>query len=93
MDSPAREHTHSYSVRQAVNEDEVYSALAAATKGYGGVVRFARKAGLARPYVAGMLSGNRRVSAEVAGHLGFDLKWVKRAVRALLAEEKGEPCK
>jgi hypothetical protein len=72
----------SNSVRQASNEQEVYLALAAATKGYGGVVRFARRIGITREYVHGMLARNRRVSAEVAAWLGYELRWVKR--------EKGE---
>ena len=81
VDSPARERTHSHSVRQAVNEDEVYSALAAATEGYGGVVRFARRTGIGRTYVSRMLSGNQRVSVAVAGRLGFELRWVRRNSR------------
>ncbi len=68
----------SHSVREAVNEHEVHTALRSATTGYGGVVRFARKIGVSREYLHGMLDGNRRVSAEVAGHLGFELRWVKK---------------
>ena len=68
----------SYSVRQAVNEQEVQAALSAATKGYGGVVRFARKTGLTREYVHGMLDGSRRVSVEVAKWLGYELRWIRK---------------
>jgi transcriptional regulator with XRE-family HTH domain len=64
-----------------VNEDEVYSALAAATEGYGGVVRFARRTGIGRTYVSRMLSGSQRVSVAVAGRLGFELRWVRRNSR------------
>ena len=70
-----------YSTRQAVNEQEVYQALRAATKGYGGVVRFARRVGLTTRYVHGMLDGNRRVSVEVAAKLGFELRWIKKDKR------------
>ena len=70
----------SYSVRQAVNESEVYRALCAATKGYGGVVKFARRAGVSREYIHGMLDGNRRVSVEAARWLGFELRWVRKKV-------------
>jgi len=69
---------HSHSVREAINEQEVHAVLAAATRGYGGVVRFARRVGISSKYVHGMLDGNRRVSVEVASKLGFDLRWVKR---------------
>jgi hypothetical protein len=69
---------HGYSIRQAENESELYSALAKATAGYGGVVRFARKVGVDRNYIHGMLAGSRRVSADVAGRLGYELVWRKR---------------
>ena len=68
---------HGYSVRQAVNEQEVYSALCAATKGYGGVIRFALRVGISRKYIHGMLSGSSRISAEVAGKLGYKLMWMR----------------
>ena len=67
-----------YSTRQAVNEQEVYSALCAATKGYGGVVRFAKNIGVSRGHVHGMLGVSRRVSAEVADRLGFELRWARK---------------
>jgi hypothetical protein len=69
---------HGYSVREATNEQELYSALVAATKGYGNLNRFANKVGITRQYIEGMISGNRRVSAEVARHLGYHLRWVKK---------------
>ena len=69
---------HGYSVREAVNEGELYTALAKATAGYGGVVRFARKVGISRNYIQGMTIGNRRVSADVAGRLGYELRWVRK---------------
>ena len=71
----------SYSVRDAVNEHEGHAALAAVTRGYGGVVRFAREHGLSREYVHGMLDGNRRVSVEAARWLGFELRWVRKQVK------------
>jgi hypothetical protein len=70
--------SHGYSTRQAVNEQEVYSALVAATKGYGGVVRFAGKVGVRREYVHQMISGSRRVSVEAARWLGWELRWVRK---------------
>ena len=72
---------HSYSVREAVNEGELYTALVHATKGYGGVVRFARKAGVSRNYIQGMTIGNRRISAEVAARLGYELRWTKKETK------------
>lgn len=69
---------HGYSIREAVNEQEVYSALAHATKGYGGVVRFADRIGVHRNYIHGMLNGNRRVSAAVAQALGYEIRWVRK---------------
>ena len=69
----------SYSVREAVNEQEVYSALMAATRGYGGVARFARRAGIARKSVQGMLYGGCRISVKVAGALRFELRWTRKA--------------
>lgn len=68
----------SHSVREAINENVLYAALRAATQGYGGVVRFARKVGISREYVHGMQAGNRRVSAEVAGKLGYELRWMRK---------------
>jgi hypothetical protein len=68
---------HGYSTRQAVNEVELHSALCAATKGYGNVIRFAERVGVDRNYIHGMLDGNRRVSAAVASALGFELRWVR----------------
>lgn len=68
---------HSYSVREAVNEAEIHQALANATKGYGGVVRFARRLGVSRQYVNNMLHAGARVSVEVARRLGWELRWVK----------------
>ena len=86
--------THGYSVREAVNEHEVYAALRAVTRGYGGVVRFARRAGLSREYVQRMLYGQMRVNALVAGKLGFELRWVRVGAGAVGAEvaenDKGE---
>ena len=70
-------HPRSHSVREAVNESEIHAALAAATKGYGGVIRFARRTRLTYEYVQMMLYGSRRVSVEVARHLGYHLRWVK----------------
>jgi hypothetical protein len=70
--------SHSYSVREAVNEGEVYTALSAATKGYGGVVRFAKRVGFTREYVQGMLYGGHRMSTRVAGALGWELRWVRK---------------
>ncbi len=67
-----------YSVREATNEHEVYSALAAATKGYGRLTRFASHVGITRQYIEGMLYGTRRISVEVAGYLGFELRWVRK---------------
>jgi hypothetical protein len=69
---------HGYSVRQASNEQEVYQALVAATKGYGKVIRFAKQVGVDRNYIHGMIAGNRRVSVEVARWLGYELRWVKK---------------
>jgi len=66
-----------YSVREAVNEGEVHSALCKATAGYGGVVKFARRVGFTREYVQGMLYGAQRMSARVARALGYELRWVK----------------
>ena len=71
----------SHSVREAVNEQEVHDALSATTRGYGGVVRFARRVGVSREYIHGMLDGGRRVSVEVAGWLGFELRWVRKKVK------------
>ena len=68
----------SYSVREAVNENEVQAALIRATKGYGGVVKFARQTGFTREYVGRMLYGGERMNAKVADALGYELKWVKR---------------
>jgi hypothetical protein len=68
----------SYSVREAVNEHEVQAALIRATKGYGGVVRFASRVGFSRRYVQSMLYGAERMSIKVAGALGYELRWVKR---------------
>ena len=68
----------SYSVREAVNEHEVQAALLNATKGYGGVVRFAKRVGFSREYVQGMLYGGGRISTRVASALGFQLMWVRR---------------
>jgi hypothetical protein len=68
---------HGYSVREAVNEGEVHTALCAATKGYGGVVRFARRVGFTHEYVQGMLYGGQRMSAKVARALGYELRWVR----------------
>jgi len=67
-----------YSTREAVNEHEVYSALVEQTKGYSGVVRFARRVGFTREYVQRMLYGGNRVSARVAGVLGWELRWVRK---------------
>ena len=69
---------HSHSVREAVNESEIHAALAHATKGYGGVIRFARRTKLTYEYVQMMLYGSRRVSVEVAEKLGYQLMWVRR---------------
>lgn len=69
---------HSHSVREAVNEQEVQLALHAATRGHGRLIQFVDRFGLCYKYVQGMLYGNRRVSAEVAGRLGFELRWVRR---------------
>jgi len=66
-----------HSVREAVNESEIFSALVHATKGYGGLVRFSRETGVGYEYLQMMLSGSRRISALVAGKLGYQLKWVK----------------
>ena len=68
---------HGYSVREAVNEGEVHSALCRATAGYGGVVEFARRVGFTREYVQGMLYGPQRMSTKVAKALGYELRWVK----------------
>jgi len=68
----------SHSTRQAQNEDELYSALVRATKGYGGLVRFARQTGIEYKYLQMMLSRSSRVSAEVAAWLGWELRWVKK---------------
>lgn len=68
---------HSYSVREAVNEAEIHQALTAATKGYGGVTRFAHRAGVTRQYVNNMLYAGARVSVAVARALGWELRWVK----------------
>jgi hypothetical protein len=68
---------HGYSVREAVNEGEVHSALCKVTAGYGGVVKFARRVGFTREYVQGMLYGSQRMSARVARTLGYELRWVK----------------
>jgi DNA-binding phage protein len=68
----------SYSVREAVNESEVIAALLDATKGYGGVVRFAKKVGFSRHYVQIMLYGGGRVSTRVASALGYELRWVRK---------------
>jgi hypothetical protein len=77
---------HGYSVREAVNEQEVYLALARATAGYGNSGRFARRVGLTRQYVQGMLYQGNRISTKVARALGFELRWV----RVEQAESKGE---
>ena len=69
---------HGYSVREAVNESEVYQALAAATRGYGGVVRFARRLGVSRNYINNMLYAGTRVSTAVGDRLGWELRWVKK---------------
>jgi len=66
-----------YSVRQAVNESAIYSALVHATKGYGGLVKFSRQTGVCYEYLQMMLCGSRRISVEVAGKLGWELRWVK----------------
>jgi hypothetical protein len=70
--------SRAHSTRQAQNEDELYSALVQATKGYGGLIRFARQTGIEYKYLQMMLSGGRRVSAEVAAWLGWELRWVKK---------------
>lgn len=67
-----------YSVREAVNEHEVQAALLDATKGYGGVVRFAKRVGFSRHYVQTMLYGGGRISTRVASALGFQLMWVRK---------------
>lgn len=67
-----------YSVREAVNESELHLALHAVVKGYGNLNRFARKVGVTRQYIEGMLYGNRRVSVDVARHLGYELRWVRK---------------
>ena len=69
---------HGYSVREAVNESEVHQALAAATRGYGGVVRFARRLGVSRDYINNMLYAGTRVSTAVGDRLGWELRWVKK---------------
>jgi len=69
-------------VREAVNENEVFQALAAATRGYGGVVRFARRLGVSRNYINNMLYAGTRVSTAVAQSLGWELRWVRRAAAA-----------
>lgn len=69
---------HSYSVREAVNEHEVQAALLDATKGYGGVVRFAKRVGFSRHYVQMMLYSGGRISTRVAAALGWELKWVRK---------------
>jgi len=71
-------HSRPHATRQAQNEDELYSALVQATKGYGGLVRFARRTGLDYKYLQMMLSGGRRVSAEVGAWLGWELRWVRK---------------
>jgi hypothetical protein len=68
---------HGYSVREATNEHEVYSALTRATAGYGNLVKFARRAGLSPEHVHGMMFGNQRVSVRVARALGWELRWVR----------------
>lgn len=68
----------SYSVREAINEHEIQAALIRATKGYGGVVKFASRVGFSRSYVQRMLYGGERMSVKVAGALGYELRWVKR---------------
>lgn len=77
--SSPRTHGRAYSTRQAANEHQVYRALIEATRGYGGVVRFARRSGVSREYVHRMLDGKQRVSAEVASALGWELKWVRKS--------------
>ena len=72
--SPSRPH----SVREAVNEHEIHSALIAATAGYGNVIRFAKRLGLSRQYVNNMLYAGTRVSTQVAAALGYELRWVKK---------------
>ena len=72
---------HGYSVREAVNESEVYQALVAATKGYGALVKFAQRTGIRYQYLQMMLTGSRRVSAEVAGKLGWELRWIRRKAK------------
>jgi hypothetical protein len=69
---------HGHSVREAINEREVHVALADTTKGYGGVVRFARRLGVSRQYVNNMLYAGTRISVQVAAALGFELRWVRR---------------
>jgi len=68
---------HGYSVREATNEQEVYSALVVATTGYGNLVKFARRAGLSPEHVHGMMFGQQRVSVRVGRALGFELRWVR----------------
>jgi hypothetical protein len=70
---------HSYSVREAVNEAEIHQALTAATKGYGGVIKFARRLGVSRQYVNNMLHAGARISTAVASRLGWELRWVRIA--------------
>ena len=71
-------HFRAHSTRQAQNEDELYSELARTTRGYGGLVRFARQTGIEYKYLQMMLSRSSRVSAEVAAWLGWELRWVKK---------------
>lgn len=67
-----------HSVREAVNEREIYDALVAATYKHGAVVAFAHYTGIGREYLHRMLDGKQRVSAEVARRLGFELRWVRK---------------
>ena len=75
LDRPSR---GPYAVREAVNEHEVQAALLDATKGYGGVVRFAKRVGFSRHYVQMMLYSGGRISTRVAGALGWELRWVRK---------------
>jgi hypothetical protein len=67
----------SHSVREAVNEAEIYQALTEATRGYGGVTRFARRLGVSRQYINNMLYAGARISTAVGAKLGWELRWVR----------------
>jgi hypothetical protein len=60
------------------NDEEVLQALDRRMNGHGNGERTAREMDIDVRYLRAMKSGERRVSKQVAGLLGFELRWVRR---------------